>query len=288
MLHETSRVPRRKQRVRQFQIKPSRLGGYIDQPPRTKRIRLSRKRIHVVVIAQLTEPEAISIAVAQHQRNVSDCKDSMSSCDRSKLTASEAREVGVSEHQRNLADCKDGLGGCDRSKLTKAEIISTDEAKRQLNVSDCKGGLASVIIPSLSFRNGGSERCRTSNKCANCANGWSDCDLSKLTRSEASQTAVADHRRNLSACRVGLEACDYSKLTTSEAKLLADVERNRNYTACRTGHGYCDPFPSQALRRRRFRWGLSRSFSRHLKSNYRSQRIRVGWRDAIPDFHKDD
>jgi hypothetical protein len=66
---------------------------------------------------------------------------------------------------------------------------------------------------------------------------------------QADQTAVAEHQRNLSACKAGEETCDYSKLTAPETKLLADVEPKRNYTACFKGNGYCDPSrltPSEA------------------------------------------
>jgi len=63
------------------------------------------------------------------------------------------------------------------------------------------------------------------------------------------QTAIAEHQRNISACRDGQETCDYSKLTAAEAKILATAEHKRNYTACLKGYGYCDPSrltPSEA------------------------------------------
>ena len=56
----------------------------------------------------------------------------------------------------------------------------------------------------------------------------------------ARETALAEHQRNLSACKDGLETCDYSRLTPPEAKMLADNEHKRNYAACLTGYGYCD------------------------------------------------
>src|SRR5579863_4927084 len=57
--------------------------------------------------SELTEPEAIALALAKHQRNVSDCNHGMLSCDPSKLTQSEAGEMAVAEHQRNLNDCEE-------------------------------------------------------------------------------------------------------------------------------------------------------------------------------------
>jgi hypothetical protein len=62
-----------------------------------------------------------------------------------------------------------------------------------------------------------------------------------LAPSEAKQTALLEHQRNLSACKDGQETCDYSKLSPSEAKVLADAEHKRNYLACLKGYGYCDP-----------------------------------------------
>ena len=43
-----------------------------------------------MIVRNSSEPETVALAVADHQRNVSDCNDGMQSCDRSKLTPSEA------------------------------------------------------------------------------------------------------------------------------------------------------------------------------------------------------
>ncbi len=71
--------------------------------------------------------------------------------------------------------------------------------------------------------------------------GWADCDHSKLTESEAARIAVAEHQRNISACKEGQATCDYSQLTPAEAKILTDAEHKRNYAACLRDYGYCDP-----------------------------------------------
>ena len=71
-----------------------------------------------MTVRNLPSRKLIALAVADHQRNVSDCDDGMQSCDRSKLTPAEARDSSTAERLRNIADCKDGVGNCDHSQLT--------------------------------------------------------------------------------------------------------------------------------------------------------------------------
>ena len=96
----------------------------------------------------------------------------------------------------------------------------------------------------------------------NCENGWDECDHSKLSPLEASQSPVAEHKRSISACRDGEETGDYSRLTPPEAETLADAEHKRNYNACITGHGYCDPSRLTPSKSTRFRKSTSHFLGR--------------------------
>jgi heterodisulfide reductase subunit A-like polyferredoxin len=68
--------------------------------------------------------ETNRVAAVHQQRNLSDCKSSLESCDYSKLTASDSKELARTEHQRNYAACRNGYGYCDLSQLTAAEVRS--------------------------------------------------------------------------------------------------------------------------------------------------------------------
>jgi len=106
------------------------------------------------------------LALADHQKNVADCKNDMTSCDHSQLTQSEARDSSVARHQRNLVDCQDGFGDCDRSRLTQAELETVDLALRERNVSNCKDGAGA-------------------------------CDRSKLSGSQAIEVLASEHQHDV-------------------------------------------------------------------------------------------
>ncbi len=63
----------------------------------------------LAIVRKLTEREGATLAVADHKRNVSDCKDGISSCDKSKLTPDEAGEISMANHQRKVSDCKNEI-----------------------------------------------------------------------------------------------------------------------------------------------------------------------------------
>jgi hypothetical protein len=65
--------------------------------------------------------EAGQTAVADHQRNITECKNGQETCDYSKLTAPETKTLADAEQQRNYRACLKGYGYCDRSRLTPAE-----------------------------------------------------------------------------------------------------------------------------------------------------------------------
>ena len=83
--------------------------------------------------------------MADHQRNLTDCKDGMASCDPSRLTQSEARESSVAAHQRNLANCTDGISDCDHSNLVrrKREAWTLPRGAECLRLQGWGGGLRS-------------------------------------------------------------------------------------------------------------------------------------------------
>jgi hypothetical protein len=61
------------------------------------------------------------VETADHQRNLSDCKAGLETCEYSKLTETEAGSLAASENLRNYRACLKGFGYCDRSRLTPAE-----------------------------------------------------------------------------------------------------------------------------------------------------------------------
>src|SRR5579863_3409311 len=69
--------------------------------------------------SKLTSAESVAVALADHARNVSDCRNGYDSCDRAKLSGRETTALAVADHQRNASDCNDGMPSCDRSKLTE-------------------------------------------------------------------------------------------------------------------------------------------------------------------------
>ena len=74
--------------------------------------------------------ELSEVAVAQHRRNVSQCWDGYSNCDRSKLSAAELEAVKVADHHRDYLACMSGFAGCDRSRLTLAEVDAIRSAEQ--------------------------------------------------------------------------------------------------------------------------------------------------------------
>src|SRR6185369_2111017 len=77
------------------------------------------------------------VPTANHQRNVSACRNGWAACDRSKLTATEAVALAIAEHEQNISRCKSGLGFCDRSRLSATEANEVDIAAHQRNLYDC-------------------------------------------------------------------------------------------------------------------------------------------------------
>jgi hypothetical protein len=69
------------------------------------------------------------VATAEHQRNLSECKDGLETCDYSALTPAEAGALKKAEHQRNYAACLKGSGYCDLSRLTAAEAGAIPPAR---------------------------------------------------------------------------------------------------------------------------------------------------------------
>jgi len=141
------------------------------------------------ITPKLSEPEVVALAVAQHQKNVSNCMIGLGSCDPSGLTPFEAREWNVVQHRRNLVDCQNGSDACDRSKLTPLEIRDIDIASNHRNLADCK-------------------------------TGWT-CNHSSLTSTETTEVNVLEHQRNAENCENGWGECAHSKLTVSETRETA-------------------------------------------------------------------
>jgi hypothetical protein len=75
---------------------------------------------------------------------------------------------------------------------------------------------------------------------ADCRNGLVACDRSKLSREEATALAVAEHDRNVSRCTDGIGVCDASRLTVAEARDVAAAGRRQQVADCRDGLGICD------------------------------------------------
>src|ERR1700757_3011260 len=78
---------------------------------------------------------------SDHQRNLSDCRDGFSSCDRTKLSEVERTALAVAEHQNNVTACNEGLRSCDHPRLTLSEARAASAAGRLRNLSDCKDGI---------------------------------------------------------------------------------------------------------------------------------------------------
>src|SRR5579864_4754716 len=90
-------------------------------------------------LTRLTQPEISEVRMAEHLRNVSNCRDGRS-CDHSQLTQPEANALAVGEHQRNISDCMDGIASCDHARLTPSEAKDVAVAEDQRNVSNCSEG----------------------------------------------------------------------------------------------------------------------------------------------------
>ena len=55
---------------------------------------------------------------------------------------SEAKSARAAEQQRNLSNCEEGWSSCDKSKLSMSEMTAVAEAERKLNLSHCMDGWA--------------------------------------------------------------------------------------------------------------------------------------------------
>jgi hypothetical protein len=64
------------------------------------------------------------VALAEHRRNLSECRDGLETCDYSALTGAETGALTKAEHQRNYVACSSGSGYCDASRLTPAEAAA--------------------------------------------------------------------------------------------------------------------------------------------------------------------
>src|SRR6187397_1812995 len=74
-----------------------------------------------------------------------------------------------------------------------------------------------------------------------CKQGPASCDRSRLSLSERTAVARADHARDVSDCRKGREACDRSRLNPAETTALAVAEHDSNVENCTDRIGACDP-----------------------------------------------
>jgi hypothetical protein len=72
------------------------------------------------------------VTAAEHQRNLSLCKDGLETCNYSALTLSETGALAKAEQQRNYTACLKGYGYCDRSRLTPAEASAIPPAHDKL------------------------------------------------------------------------------------------------------------------------------------------------------------
>jgi hypothetical protein len=63
------------------------------------------------------------------------------------------------------------------------------------------------------------------------------CDHSRLTESEASESSIAQHRRNLENCQDGFGDWDRSRLTLAELGTVDLSLRERNVSNCKDGAG---------------------------------------------------
>jgi inactivated superfamily I helicase len=84
----------------------------------------------------------------------------------------------------------------------------------------------------------------------NCLNGFSECNLQRLTGIErqAVQSAIAD--RNLRECLEGFGDCKESALTTEEKLTVARILRAHNLEDCADGIGECNEAALSASERR--------------------------------------
>ena len=60
--------------------------------------------------------------VAEHDRNLTDCKAGRETCQYSKLTGPETGALTDAEQVRNYRACLKGFGYCDRSRLTPVRV----------------------------------------------------------------------------------------------------------------------------------------------------------------------
>jgi hypothetical protein len=79
-----------------------------------------------------------------------------------------------------------------------------------------------------------------------CKNGWSACERSRLTLSEMTELARADHARNVAGCGTALSSCDRSRLTAAETIAVAVALYDRNVS---NGVGGLDPCDLSRLTR---------------------------------------
>jgi hypothetical protein len=79
------------------------------------------------------------VAIAEHQRNLSDCNQNVGTCDYSKLTQQETKAIVAADQQNNFAECSRG-GACNYSKLTESEAARVALAEHQRNYKACLSG----------------------------------------------------------------------------------------------------------------------------------------------------
>jgi hypothetical protein len=73
-----------------------------------------------------------------------------------------------------------------------------------------------------------------------CKNGWSSCERSRLTLTEMTEVARADHARNVGDCRHAFRSCDRSRLSAAETIAVAVALYDRNVSNCRSGIEPCE------------------------------------------------
>jgi hypothetical protein len=66
--------------------------------------------------------EARDVDASDRQRNLSDCRTGLETCNYEKLTEVEAGTLAGAERLRNYRACLKGYGYCDRSRLTPEEL----------------------------------------------------------------------------------------------------------------------------------------------------------------------
>src|SRR5437016_4875373 len=120
-------------------------------------------------------------------------------------------------------------------------IARAQEPEAGRNLTACRNGFSSCNLSALSVSEANEVAAAEHRRnVIDCRNGWQSCDRSKLTSTEASALAVAAHHRNVSDCMEGWEACDHSKLTPHEARATAIAEHERNIDNCERGYTPCD------------------------------------------------